>query len=111
MKNSLMFGLLASVVLAGCSRNAVAAADADKHLTVTGSQDGVIRFAKLQGSLRSALAVSPIKRIGGGQAEVVVTLPTDFSTGDLVHTTREALAAGLSYKFEEDRYALTTVRS
>jgi hypothetical protein len=33
-------------------------------------------------------------------------LPVSFTGKDLVHTTREALAAGLEYKFEARRSAV-----
>jgi len=36
-----------------------------------------------------------------GKVKTVVSLPTDFTGAELVHTTREALAAGLSYTYEE----------
>jgi hypothetical protein len=101
LKSSMLTALAASAALAGCSQNERTISKVQSHLTVIGSRDGVEGFAKLQGALRPALAVSAIKPHGSGRAEAVVTLPLGFSGRDLVHTTREALAAGLNYKFEE----------
>jgi hypothetical protein len=110
LKIFMLTALAASAVLAGCSQNERATSRVQSHLTVVGSQDGVERFAELQGALRPALAVSAIKPHGSGRAEAVVALPVGFSGRNLVHTTREALAAGLSYKFEE-RQSVETVPS
>jgi len=81
-----------------------------KHLTVAGPQEGVKRFTKLQGSRRPALEVSAIKPLGGGRAEAKLTLPASYNGGDLVNTTREALAAGLEYEFEESRSVRARLR-
>jgi len=110
LKPLMLTALAVAAVLAGCSQNERTISKAQSHLTVIGPQDGVERFTKLQGSLRPALAVSAIKPLGSGRAEAVVTLPVGFSGQDLVHTTREALAAGLMYEFE-GRQSVRTVRS
>ncbi|WP_294330624.1 hypothetical protein [uncultured Sphingomonas sp.] len=79
-----------------------------KKLTVWGPKAGVTRFLALQGALKPALAVSAPKSLGTDKAEATVTLPAGYKGEDVVHTTREALAAGLWYKYEERRSAVTT---
>jgi len=98
-----LFVLAASTALTGCGRVETEATLVDGRLTVAGSHDGVERFAKLQGSRRPALAMSATTPLGNGRAEATVTLPASYDAQDLVHTTREALAAGLDYRFEARR--------
>lgn len=96
-----VLALMASALsLAACDGSNHATSDVKKHLTVWGPHDGVSRFAKLQGSLRPALPVSGYKSLGGGKSQVTVTLPASYASKDLVHITREALAADLAYSFE-----------
>ena len=95
--------LATSTALAGCVRGAHATTVVEKHLKVAGTQQGVERFAKLQGALRPALAMSAIKLLGNGRAEATVTIPASYNGVDVGHTTREALAADLDYSFEERR--------
>ncbi len=92
--------LATSTSLAGCGRREATTAFEDKRLTVAGSHDDVERFAKLQGSRRPALAISTIKPLSNGRAEATVTLPASYDGEDLIHTTREALAADLEYRFQ-----------
>jgi hypothetical protein len=109
--NQLIFkALAASVMLAGCSGTEQTIREAKSKLTITGPRDGVERFAKLQGALRPAIAMSTIKLFGRNQAEAEVILPAGVNGPDIVHTTREALAAGLSYKFEQHE-SVRTVRT
>lgn len=79
-----------------------------KTLTVWGPKAGVTRFLALQGGLKPAVTVSAPKPLGNDKAEATVTLPASYKGEDLVHTTREALAAGLWYKYEERRSTSTT---
>lgn len=102
--------LATSTALTGCSGGERSDVQVGKQLTVWGSQVGLTRFVKLQGSLRPALAVSTPKSLGNGRAEATVTFPVSYKGEDLVHRTREALTAGLSYKYEE-RHTATAVRS
>ena len=91
------FALAASAALVGCSANDHADARV-ATLVVEGPQESLERFANLQGSRRPALLVSEFTDLGEGRFEAAVALPKDFSDNDLVHTTREAVAAGLSYE-------------
>jgi hypothetical protein len=100
LRNLVLTTVLASTALAGCGRNDHMVSTAKQKLTVWGAQDGVKRFARLQQSRSPALAVSEIKPLGAGRAEAEIMLPVSFTGKDLVHTTGEALAAGLEYKFE-----------
>ena len=103
----MLIALLTSTVLTGCNRDEHLTVKVEKHLMVTGPQEGVDRFVKLQGSLRPALPTSRVQRLKNGRAEAKVTLPASYKGEDLVHTTREALAAGLDYRFEERRSVWT----
>lgn len=105
-----LIALLPSMPLAGCNRDEHTTAEVERHLTVTGPQAGVTSFAKLQGSRRPALQLSAIQPLGNGRARATVTLPANYTGEDLVHTTAEALAAGLDYKFESRR-SIRTVKS
>lgn len=105
-----LFKLLISAMLlaaAGCGRGEHATTSVEKHLTVTGPQQGVHSFATLQGSLKPALVTTPIKYLGRGRAETTVTLPPSYDGKDLIHMTREALAADLSYEYVERRLVKT----
>lgn len=97
--------MVPSLFVAGCHRPASSAKTqvVERTLTVWGPADGVRRFAMLQGSRRPALPVSAVTSMGGGKAQAKVDLPADFSGQDLIHTTREALAADLSYRFDDRR--------
>lgn len=99
--------LVVSASLTGCERGGTTITIVDKRVIVSGSPDGVERFAALQGARRPAPVTSPIKPIGNGRAEATVTLPASYNGEDLNQLTREALAAGLNYKFEEHRTAAT----
>jgi len=96
-RNLFIFASAASAALVGCSANDDANARV-ATLVVEGPQDSLERFANLQGSRRPALSVSEFTDLGEGRSEGAVALPKDFSDNDLVHTTREAVAAGLSYE-------------
>ncbi|MBB3862412.1 hypothetical protein GGQ88_003712 [Novosphingobium hassiacum] len=99
---------MALAALAGCSGDEHT--KAEQHLMVAGPEDGVNRFAELQRSRRPTLVVSSVRPVGKGRVEAIVSLPAAFSSRELVQTTREALAAGLEYKFES-RQSVLPVRS
>lgn len=80
----------------------------ERKMTVAGSYEGVQRFVALQGSLRPRIITSGIEVLPDGRSSATATIPVSYTGTDLVHTTREALAAGLSYKFEDRRSTLTT---
>lgn len=109
LRSLMLIALFPSMPLAGCNRDEHSTAEVEKHLTVTGPQSGVKRFAKLQGSLRPALRMSAIQSLGNGRARATVMLPANSKGEDLVHTTREALAAGLNYRFVS-RKSVRTVK-
>ena len=103
MQGSLGFacvGLMALSTLSACdsqSQNTIS----EKKLSVVGSVEGIATFVALQGALRPSLKTSVPTIIRGNQLQAVVSLPATFSGTDLLHTTREALAAGLSYRYAE----------
>jgi len=99
-----------STTLASCNRSEHITTNVVRKITVTGSAEGVERFVKLQGSAPLPLSASAITSLGQGRAEATVTIPANFGGNDLVHTTREALAAGLSYRFDE-QHSTKTVAS
>jgi hypothetical protein len=109
MKSTILFAMTFAA-LAGCNRDEHTVTKVEQRLMVAGPQGGVDSFARLQRSLRPTLAVSLLRPVGNGRAEASVTLPADFSGQELVKTTREALDADLSYKFEARR-SISTVRS
>jgi hypothetical protein len=109
-QNFTLMILAASFAVAGCDRSGPARTVAESQLTVAGPRDNVERFAKLQASLRPVRPLSPIKSLDNGRAELTVTLPAKPSGQDVVHITREALAAGLRYEFKQ-RQIVTTGRS
>ena len=75
---------------------------------MTGDRDDVERFVKLQHSLRSPLATSPVTDLSNGRASASLSIPGNHTGEDVIHTTREALAAGLSYEFNDKRSTVTT---
>ena len=103
---------LAAVSLAACDRQQVSTTTTkvDRQLSVTGARDDVERFVALQRSLRPPLETAPVEQLADGRATAVVTIPADRTGKDLVHTTREALAAGLDYKLTDFRSTVTLTR-
>lgn len=89
--------------LAGCSDDEHAVTKVEQHLTVAGPQDGIDRFVKLQHSRRPSLAVSAFRPVGNGYVEATLTIPATYTGQELVHTTREALVAGLEYQYDGHR--------
>jgi hypothetical protein len=75
----------------------------DRKMTVSGSHEAVERFVALQRSLRPRIAASVIEVLLDGRSSATATIPVTHSGTDLVHTAREALAAGLSYEVKDER--------
>jgi len=101
--------LAAAASLAACDREQDTVTT-ERHLAVTGPRDSLERFVRLQGSRRPPLAVSGIETLADGRATATVTVPAEFDGEELGHTTREALAAGLSYEFDEAGGSTTVTR-
>lgn len=92
---------LAGVALAGCSQAPDEDLRTDRSFAVWGAPDAVARFTFLQKSRRPALKASDPQSIGANKERVIFEMPATYSGQELVRTTREALAAGLSYAFEQ----------
>ena len=93
----------ACMVLGGCSQDANERAKVERQLTVTGPKEGLDRFVKLQTTARPVVEVVDVKSLPNGQKVARMRIPVGYDGEDLIHTTREALAADLNYKFEEHR--------
>ncbi len=93
--------IVALALLSGCTVSAKRIPIVQKELRVSGPEAGVRRFTTLQNSRRPALTVSELTFRVGEDATAVVSLPADYKSHELLQTTREALAAGLSYEFRE----------
>jgi hypothetical protein len=76
-------------------------ATTQRDLTVTGPREGLERFIALQSSHNPPLAMSAVTPLDNGRAMVVVRLSAGHGGEELVRTTREALAAGLSYEYAD----------
>jgi hypothetical protein len=72
-----------------------------RDLKVTGPREGLERFIALQSSHNPPLATSAVTPLDNGRATAVVTLSAGSSGQELLRTTREALAAGLSYEYAD----------
>ena len=92
---------LAAASLSACGAEPTATSKRERTVAVAGPRDDVERFLRLQHTLRPPLETSPIRDLADGRVSAVVTLPADGTGEDLVHTTREALAAGLTYEFHD----------
>lgn len=108
--NHAVLVLLAAALLSACDRDQDTVTTAERHLAVTGPRDALERFVRLQGSRRPPLAVSGIGALADGRATATVTIPAEFGGDEINHTAREALAAGLSYEFDEVRTSTTATR-
>lgn len=102
--------LAAAATLSACGSGRDTVTTVERELAVTGPRDAVERFVNLQGSRRPPLATSAIAALDGDRATATVTIPADLDGDELLHTTREALAAGLSYELEDERVSATTTR-
>lgn len=103
----LVIAVVFSVATWGCSQPTTVT-KVERKLTVIGNREGVARFVALQGALRPRIETSEIKVLANGQSSATADIPISHSGRDVVHTTREALAAGLSYKFED--YRVTSMK-
>lgn len=90
---------LTLAVLTSCTAATPPKATVQQELLVSGPEEAVRRFTQLQNSPRPALAVSAITLRMKGDSTATVALPADYKGTELIHTTREALAAGLSYHY------------
>ena len=72
-----------------------------RDLTVTGPREGLERFIALQCSHNPPLATSAITTLDNGRATAVVTLAAGSGGQELLRTTREAIASGLSYEYAD----------
>ncbi len=93
----------ATMMCAACSTSIGSPQTVQKQLKVWGSEAGMERFVSLQKSRRPALTVSASTMNSDGRASATVALPATYTGKELVHTTREALAAGLWYEYQEVR--------
>lgn len=102
-----LIALAAFGAVSACTQETTGS-EIDRKITVTGSHAGVQRFVALQKSLRPRIATSNIEIRPDGRFSVTATIPVTYSGSDIVQTSREALAAGLSYQFEDQRATVTT---
>lgn len=102
-----LIALAACGAVSACTKETTAT-QIERKMTVAGSYEDVQRFVALQGSLRPQIITSGIEVLPDGRSTATATIPVSHTGTDLVHTTREALAAGLSYKYEDRRSTLTT---
>lgn len=105
-KRMILIGL-ASAAIGACEREPATTASVERNFMVTGSRDDVERFVRLQQALSPPLKTWPISDLPDGRAQATVTIPADHTTEDVVHTTREAIAAGLTWWFPDIRPAET----
>lgn len=94
---------LASTALAACQREPAAVTNVERNLMVSGPQEDVERFVRLQEALSPALKTWPISDLPGGRTQAIVTIPADYTAEQVAHTTREAIAAGLTWWFPDIR--------
>jgi len=107
MRSQLFAGLVALSCLSACHDRAQVVL-VEKQLVVIGPSDGIANFSALQRSRRPALRTTAPVTEPDGRLKAVVTLPATFTGAELIHTTREALAAGLRYRYVERRFSRPT---
>jgi len=98
MRGQVWLALGIITLSSACAQQPPKSVAVDQRLTVWGSKKAVRNFVALQGSRRPALPTVLLDAKSGSKA--MVLLPADFTGKELIHTTREALAAGLSYSYE-----------
>lgn len=96
-----------AVAIAGLTHAEHTFTSTGNKLVVSGSQEGVDRFASLQEQSRPELVNLTIKSLGGGRSQAHMSFPATYHGSDVVKITQEALAAGLSYKLVAHRKSLT----
>jgi hypothetical protein len=94
---------LASTSFAACEQEPAAVANVERNLMVSGPRGDVERFVRLQEALSPPLKTWPISELSGGRAQATVTIPADYTTDEVAHTAREAIAAGLTWWFRDIR--------
>ena len=94
--------------LSSCTHEETSVSRTDRLLTVSGPRVSVERFVASQGSLRPPRSSSSIQTLADGRAKATVSIPIGHAGVDVVHTAKEALAAGLSYTFVDRRTTVTT---
>jgi hypothetical protein len=102
IKRMILIGLAWTSVNA-CEQEPAAVTNVERNFMVTGLREDVERFVRLQQALRPPLKTWPISDLPNGRAQATVTIPADYAADDVVHTTREAIAAGLSWWFPDIR--------
>ena len=90
-----------ATALPACAAEQEPIGTVQRDLTVTGPREGLERFIALQSSHSPPRATSAVTPLDNGRATVVVTLPAGHGRQELVQTTREARAAGLSYEYAD----------
>lgn len=103
-KRMILIGL-AWTSVAACAQEPAPVANVERNLMVTGPREDVERFVRLQEALSPPLKTWPISDLSDGRASATVTIPAEHSAEDVVHTTREAIAAGLTWWFPDIRPA------
>lgn len=102
VKQLILIGL-ASSFIAACEQEPAPITSVERNFMVSGPRDDVERFVRLQERLNPPLKTWPIGELSGGRAQAIVTIPADYAAEDVVHTTREAMAAGLTWWFPDMR--------
>ncbi|WP_206239904.1 hypothetical protein [Novosphingobium terrae] len=95
-----------SLALCSCTTNKADVSGFVKRITVSGSPQKVEHFARHQRFFNGAVLVSNITIRPNGEAEATMSFRGNYAPDDLIHTTQEAVAAGLSYTYTDLR--LTT---
>lgn len=101
-KRMILIGL-ASTSIAACGQEPATDTNVARNFMVTGPRQDVERFVRLQQALSPPLKTWPISHLPDGRASATVTIPADYAAEDVVHTTREAIAAGLTWWFPDIR--------
>jgi hypothetical protein len=107
-KRTILVGL-ASTLIAACEQAPASITAVERNFMVTGPRENVERFVRLQEVHSPALKTWPISDLSDGRAQATVTIPADFAAEEVAHTTREAIAAGLTWWFPDIRPEETAV--
>jgi hypothetical protein len=107
VRRGVLDAAVVAIAIAGLGHAEHTFSSAGNRLIVSGSQKGVERFAKLQAVSRPDLVNLTSKSLGGGRSQAQMSLPATYQETDVIKITREALAAGLSYKLVAHRRSVT----
>lgn len=99
-KRMILIGL-ASTLIAACGQEPASVTNVERNFMVTGPRGDVERFIRLQKALGPTLKTWPISDLPDGRAQATVTIPADYAAEEVAHTTREAIAAGLTWWFPD----------